>query len=50
MDVEQLMEKEDRELNEMANSRIPLPAKDLTWKDNDLISKMNMLAKAVEID
>ena len=34
----------------MANNRIPLPTKELTDKDNDLISKMNLLAKAVEVD
>jgi hypothetical protein len=27
-----------------------LPARDLSKKDNDLISKMNLLAKAVEVD
>jgi hypothetical protein len=31
----------------MANLRLPLPAKDLSIKDKDLVSKMNMLAKAV---
>ena len=34
----------------MANKRIPLEARDLTKKDDDLISKMNLLAKAVEVD
>ena len=35
---------------QMANQRIAIPKRDLTQKDGDLISKMNMLAKAVEVE
>jgi hypothetical protein len=37
-------------LKEYANARIPLLEKDITKRDDDLISKMNLLAKAVEVD
>ena len=45
-----MIEKENQQLKDMANKRIPLEARDLTKKDDDLISKMNLLAKAVEVD
>lgn len=41
---------ENEELKNMANARIPYAPADLTKKDDDLISKMNLLAKAVEVD
>jgi hypothetical protein len=50
IDVDQLIEDDNRKLKEMANNRIPLPEKDLTKKDSDLISKMNLLAQAVDVD
>jgi len=50
VDVDQVIEADNRAMLEMANMRMALPAKDLTKKDGDLISKMNMLAKAVEVD
>ena len=34
----------------MANQRIPLEARDLKKKDDDLITKMSVIAKAVEVD
>jgi len=37
-------------LKDMANKRLSLPPKDLTKKDTDLISKMNLVAQAVEVD
>ena len=50
VDVDLLVAKDNEALKEMANKRIPLPARDLTKRDDDLISKMNLLAKAVEVD
>ena len=50
VDVDQLIENDNLLLKEYANARIPLPEKDLTKRDDDLISKMNLLAKAVEVD
>ena len=50
IDVEELVAKENEELKEFANKRIPLPSKKLSEKDGDLVSKMAMLAKAVEVD
>lgn len=50
VDVDLMIERDNQQLKEMANKRIPLPARDLTKKDDDLISKMNLLAKAVEVD
>ena len=44
VDVELMVEEENRMLKDMANNRVPLPPNDLTKKDNDLVSKMNMLA------
>ena len=45
-----MIENENQALKDMANQRIPLVARDLTKKDDDLVSKMNLLAKAVEVD
>lgn len=50
MDVDKMIEADQDELKEMANNRIPLPKRDLSKKDGDLIEKMNLLAKAVEVD
>jgi len=50
IDVDELVAKENEELKEFANNRIPLPSKKLSEKDGDLVSKMAMLAKAVEVD
>ncbi len=44
-----MMEDSHNELKEYANKRIPLPKKDLSEKDNDLLKKMTMLAQALEI-
>lgn len=45
-----MIENDNLLLKEYANARIPLQEKDLTKRDDDLISKMNLLAKAVEVD
>ena len=37
-------------MRQFANERIPLPGKKLSDKDGDLINKMSVLAKAVEVD
>lgn len=50
IDVDEMVELENEELRNMANRRIPYAPADLTKKDDDLISKMNLLAKAVEVD
>lgn len=50
MDVEQIIANENEELRQFANERIPLPGKKLSDKDGDLISKMSVIAKAVEVD
>ena len=50
MDVDAMIEADNDALKEFANNRIALPARDLSKKDNDLISKMNLLAKAVEVE
>jgi len=50
IDVDQLIEDDNTRLKEMANERMALPERDLSSKDGDLISKMNLLAQAVEID
>lgn len=39
-----------RELEDYANKRIPLPAKSLSEKDEDLLKKVSMLAAAVKVD
>lgn len=50
VDVDLMIEEENLMLREMANKRIALLPKDLTMKDNDLISKMNIVAQAVVVD
>ena len=45
-----MIENDNNLLKEYANARIPLLEKDITKRDDDLISKMNLLAKAVEVD
>mmetsp|Transcript_12136 Transcript_12136/g.20467 ORF Transcript_12136/g.20467 Transcript_12136/m.20467 type:complete len:122 (+) Transcript_12136:157-522(+) len=34
----------------MANKRIPLPERDLSKKDTDLVQKMGLIAQAVEVE
>lgn len=50
VDVDKIISEENQMLTEMANKRIPLAPRDLSQKDNDLISKMNLVAQAVEVD
>lgn len=50
MDVDQMISESAQELKEYANKRIPLPKRDLTEKDTDLLSKMSLLATAIQID
>lgn len=50
MDVDQMIEESAQELKDYANKRIPLPARDLSAKDNDLLKRMSLLASVVEID
>jgi len=50
IDVDLMIEEENKMLKDMANQRIALPKRDLSKKDNDLISKVSLLAKAVEVD
>lgn len=38
-----------QELKDYANKRIPLPKKDLSVKDNDLLKKVSLIAQAVEV-
>ena len=45
-----MIDADNQKLKDYANKRIPLPERDLTKKDDDLITKMNLLAKAVEVD
>ena len=40
----------NRELRDYANKRIPLPAKKLSEKDEDLLKKVSFLAQAVKVD
>lgn len=44
MDVDQMMEDSHNELKDYANKRIPLPKRDLSEKDNDLLKKVNLVA------
>jgi hypothetical protein len=37
-------------LKDYANKRIPLPGKSLSEKDQDLLSKVTMIASAVKVD
>lgn len=50
IDVDRMMEESALELKDYANKRIPLPKKDLSTKDNDLLKKVSLLAQAVEVD
>lgn len=50
MDVDKMINESAQELKDYANKRIPLPKRDLSEKDNDLLSKMSILASAVKID
>ena len=50
MDVDKMIDESVQELKDYANKRIPLPKRDLSEKDNDLLSKMSVLASAVRID
>jgi hypothetical protein len=47
LDIDQMMSESAQELKDYANKRIPLPKRDLTEKDTDLLSKMSMLATAI---
>lgn len=40
----------NRELEDYANKRIPLPKKSLSTKDEDLLKKVSMIASAVKVD
>ena len=44
IDVDEMVAKENEELKDFANKRIPLPSKKISDKDTDLVSKMAMLA------
>ena len=44
------MSESAQELKDYANKRIPLPARDLSEKDNDLLKKMSLLATAIKLD
>lgn len=50
MDVDALVDESNQELKDYANQRIPLPKRDLDEKDNDLLSKVSMIAQAVKVD
>ena len=50
MDVDEMMAESAQELKEYANKRIPLPPRDLSKKDNDLLKKVSLLAQAVLIE
>lgn len=45
-----MVEDSNQELYEYANKRIPLPPKDLSDKDGDLLKKVNLIAQAVEVE
>ena len=47
MDVDAMIEESNQELKDYANKRIPLPAKGLSEKDEDLLSKVSKIATAV---
>ena len=40
----------NRELEDYANQRIPLPKRNLSVKDEDLLKKVTMIASAVKVD
>ena len=44
IDVDQMISETAQELKEYANKRIPLPKKDLSVKDNDLLKKVSLIA------
>ena len=50
IDIDAHIEDSQNELKAYANARLPLPAKDLNQKDMDLLSKVNLIAQAVEVD
>jgi len=50
VDVDKMIEADNLYIKNIANQRLPLPAKDIAKKDDDLITKMNVLAKVVEVD
>ena len=50
MDVDAMIEADNDELKAIANKRLPLAVRDLNKKDDDLISKMNLMARAIEVD
>ena len=50
MDVDAMIEESNQELKDYANQRIPLPKKDLDEKDTDLLSKVSLIAQAVQTD
>lgn len=37
-------------MKDMANQRIPIPSRNLSEKDTDLVSKMATVARAVHVD
>jgi len=39
-----MINESNQELADYANKRIPLPERDLSQKDGDLLSKMNLIA------
>jgi len=44
------MSESAQELKDYANKRIPLPERDLSDKDNDLLKKMSLIATAIKLD
>lgn len=50
IDVDSMMAESAAELKDYANKRIPLPKRDLSEKDNDLLKKVSLLAEAVVPD
>lgn len=45
-----MMSESAQELKDYANKRIPLPERDLSEKDNDLLKKMSLIATAIKLD
>lgn len=50
MDVDRMIQDSNAELADYANKRIPLPKRDLSEKDLDLLSKVTQVAKAVKVE
>lgn len=50
LDVDQMIEADNEALKEIANSRLPLAMRDLSKKDDDLITKMGQISRAIEVD